>query len=361
MTPSSTCSSLTSLESDSPTLTLKKPTILTSSPIDRKPVITPKKTSSFKTKTRSTPPYPTHDIKPSITGPPILSNRPSQPPKKAHKQLVLNSSPFPNFPHPTLLESQEVCKILSNLHGGTPQRPEKSSNQINPKLNINLGAAESCGEVSDILEALIRTILSQNTSTSNSNRAYSKILERYGKSNFEAIRKSGIKELTETIRVGGLAERKSKVIITLLNQIISKGDGTLSLEKLRSMSDEQVMQELVEFDGVGIKTAACVSMFCLGRDTFPVDTHVHRLSKSLGWVPPKATRDQTFFHLNLHLPNDLKYALHILLIRHGQGCRQCSPTSKGPPTSKEPTKKSKKKPAEKELECPLKSFMTDNS
>ncbi|EGG07935.1 uncharacterized protein MELLADRAFT_77474 [Melampsora larici-populina 98AG31] len=359
MSRSSTSSSLTSLESDPPSTTLKKPSISASSSTDQKPKITPPTSRSSKTKTRPPLPYPTPDIKPSISNTPLLSTQHAKPSKKTSKQIVLTSSPFPNFPHPTLFESQEVCKILSNLHGGTPKRPEKSSNQIspNPKIN-NLGTAESCGEVSNILEALIRTILSQNTSTSNSNRAYSKIIERYGNANFEDIRKSGIKELTETIRVGGLAERKSKVIITILNQIISKGDGILSLDKLRLMSDEQVMQELVEFDGVGIKTGACVSMFCLGRDTFPVDTHVHRLSKSLGWVPPKATRDQTFFHLNLQLPNDLKYALHILLIRHGQSCRQCSPTSKAPIN---PTNKSKKKIAGTELECPLTSFMTSKS
>ncbi|KAH9819629.1 DNA glycosylase [Melampsora americana] len=356
MSPSSSCSSLTSLESNPPTLKPEKSSVLTyPSSIDQKPYITSQETRSFKIKTRSSCPYSTPDIKPSITGTSKLSVRRSKPPKNAPKKFSLNSSPFPKFSHPTLLESQEVCNILSHLHGGTPKRPEKVTHQINLNLNLKSSIAQSCGEVSDILEALIRTILSQNTSTLNSNRAYSNIIERYGSFNFERIRKSGIEELKKTIRVGGLAERKSKVIIKVLNQIISKGDGTLSLDKLRSMSDEEVMQELVEFDGVGIKTGACVSMFCLGRDTFPVDTHVHRLSKSLGWVPSKSTRDQAFFHLNLHLPNDLKYALHILMIRHDQSCRQCSPASK------EPSKKPNKKVMDKEFECPLKRLMTSTS
>jgi len=30
----------------------------------------------------------------------------------------------------------------------------------------------------------------------------------------------------------------------------------------------------MEFDGVGPKTASCVLLFCLRRDSFAVDTHV---------------------------------------------------------------------------------------
>ena len=39
--------------------------------------------------------------------------------------------------------------------------------------------------------------------------------------------------------------------------------------------------------------ASCCSAFCIGNDEMAVDTHVWRLCKALGWVPEKATRDQT--------------------------------------------------------------------
>ena len=60
------------------------------------------------------------------------------------------------------------------------------------------------------------------------------------------------------------------------------------------------------YKGVGPKTAACVLMFCLGRFEFPVDTHVWRITKSLGWVPPKASREEAYEHLNQHIPDDIK-------------------------------------------------------
>ncbi len=60
------------------------------------------------------------------------------------------------------------------------------------------------------------------------------------------------------------------------------------------------------FKGVGKKTIACVLMFCLAREEFPVDTHVWRISKSLGWVPAKASRDAAYEHLNIRVPADVR-------------------------------------------------------
>jgi hypothetical protein len=102
--------------------------------------------------------------------------------------------------------------------------------------------------------------------------------------------------------------------------------GTLSLDHLHSPSvtDSEIINELLSFPGVGPKVATCVSMFCIGRQTMAVDTHVWRLSKMLGWVPEKATRDQTCYHLEEKLPGALKYPLHVLLIKHGKMCRHCS-------------------------------------
>ena len=39
---------------------------------------------------------------------------------------------------------------------------------------------------------------------------------------------------------------------------------------------------------------------------FPVDTHVWRITKRLGWVPQAASRDQTYDHLNERVPPSIK-------------------------------------------------------
>lgn len=93
-----------------------------------------------------------------------------------------------------------------------------------------------------------------------------------------------------------------------------------------AVSDEEAMKELVSYNGVGPKTASCVLLFCLGRASFPVDTHVFRLSKVLGWVPARADRVAAQAHLELRVPEELKYDLHVLMVGHGRRCVGCKST-----------------------------------
>ena len=46
-----------------------------------------------------------------------------------------------------------------------------------------------------------------------------------------------------------------------------------------------VFSELVKYKGVGPKTASCVLLFCLKRESFAVDTHIFRITKKIGWIP----------------------------------------------------------------------------
>lgn len=72
---------------------------------------------------------------------------------------------------------------------------------------------------------------------------------------------------------------------------------------LRHVDGERLV---CRFKGVGKKTIACVLMFCLEREEFPVDTHVWRISRALGWVPAKASRDDAYSHLNDRVPPDVR-------------------------------------------------------
>ena len=83
----------------------------------------------------------------------------------------------------------------------------------------------------------------------------------------------------------------------------------------------QSRAELCRFKGVGPKTASCVMLFELQRQDFPVDTHVWKIAIALGWVPKSASRDQTYEHLNEIVPDEIKYELHVLLVRHGKDYR----------------------------------------
>ena len=68
----------------------------------------------------------------------------------------------------------------------------------------------------------------------------------------------------------------------------------------------------------GPKTAACVLLFALERPALPVDTHVERVSKRLGLVPPKMPADKAHAALEATLQPDEVYAFHVDLIQHGR-------------------------------------------
>lgn len=239
-------------------------------------------------------------------------------PRKAKKAKFEPSDPYPDFPLPTPADARAVHSILSEAYPGHGLPPSQPSTK---------NAAATCGNVPNVIESLIGTILSQNTSGSNSTRAMDNLQSTFGQNNFTAIADAPYPDVVEAIRSGGLANKKAKTIQKLLASIKDKhGDYTLQHlaetgEKM--MGDDEIMQELISYDGVGPKTASCVLLFCLNRQSFAVDTHVFRLSKVLRWVPEKADRIKTQAHLEERIPGDLKYGLHVLMIRHGRSCSGC--------------------------------------
>ncbi|KAI1861813.1 hypothetical protein JX265_009316 [Neoarthrinium moseri] len=231
---------------------------------------------------------------------------------KAYTQFS-NSSLFPDFQHPTPDECKLARRILAELHGDR-NRPEKITAPTN---------RAGCGDSASVLDALVRTILSQNTSDKNSTRAKLNMDKVYGGSDkWDAIVAGGQPKLQKTIESGGLSQSKSKVIIDILTQAKEKY-GEYSLNHLFEASNEDAMREMLGFQGVGPKTASCVLLFCLRRESFAVDTHVHRITGLLGWRPKDCSREEAHAHLDARVPDEDKYALHILIINHGKRCEEC--------------------------------------
>lgn len=179
----------------------------------------------------------------------------------------------------------------------------------------------------DLLDELIGTILSQNTTDKNSSRAFESLKTLFP--TWEHVLSAPTKKLANAIKIGGLANIKAKRIKAILAELHKK-NGRLSLSHLSEMSTQDAMNYLQSFKGVGFKTAACVLMFGLNRDLCPVDTHIHRILNRLGLLTTRHA-DETFLQLQVLIPSGKSYSLHINLIRHGKqvckaqspNCRQC--------------------------------------
>lgn len=175
----------------------------------------------------------------------------------------------------------------------------------------------------DLVGGLVRTILSQNTTDTNSLKAYLSLRERFpGWSDVEV---ADPRSIEAAIRSGGLARTKSRRIRRILKEI-RRSTGRLDLGFLKRMPTEDVIDYLTSLDGVGLKTAACVVLFDLGRDVMPVDTHVHRVVGRLGVVGRPGSRDATYLSLRDVVPEGLGLSLHVNMIRLGRAfCRPRNP------------------------------------
>ena len=162
---------------------------------------------------------------------------------------------------------------------------------------------------------LVSTILSQNTNDVNRDVAFDRLRERFP--TWAQVRDADEADIIDAIRPAGLANQKGPRIQKAL-QIITEERGKLSLDFLADMPLDEAKAWLTSIQGVGPKTAAIVLLFSLGRPAFPVDTHVHRVSKRLGLIGPRVSREKAHDLLaDLVNPDDY-YAFHLNLIRHGR-------------------------------------------
>jgi endonuclease-3 len=167
----------------------------------------------------------------------------------------------------------------------------------------------------DPVSELVSTILSQNTNDVNRDVAFDRLIARFP--TWEQVRDAGSEEIIEAIRPAGLANQKGPRIQEAL-RIITQEQGEMTLDFLADWPVEQAKAWLSSINGVGPKTAAIVLLFSLGRPAFPVDTHVHRVTKRLGLIGPRTSRERAHVDLEALVPAEDYYAFHLNLIRHGR-------------------------------------------
>jgi endonuclease-3 len=167
----------------------------------------------------------------------------------------------------------------------------------------------------DPVASLVSTILSQNTNDVNRDRAFERMRERLP--TWEAVRDAPLEELIDAVRPAGLAPTKAPRIQEALRRITTER-GEINLDFLADLPVEEARAWLLSIPGVGPKTAAIVLLFALGMPAFPVDTHVHRLSRRLGLIPEKTSREKAHDLLEALVPLEIYYVFHLNLIAHGR-------------------------------------------
>jgi endonuclease-3 len=191
-----------------------------------------------------------------------------------------------------MMDIEQILKLLTKEYGKRGWRPRQSP-----------------------IAVLIQTILSQNTSDRNSERAFQHLLASF--SGWEEIADAGVGQICEAIKAGGLGAVKARYIKQALEEI-RRRQGGFELDFLRNLPVDEARDWLRQLPGVGMKTASVVLLFSLGMSALPVDTHVFRVAKRLGLIDSKVSVEKAHRLLEGLVPPQDTYKFHVLLIEHGR-------------------------------------------
>src|SRR5512134_1737365 len=165
------------------------------------------------------------------------------------------------------------------------------------------------------MDELVSTILSQNTNDTNRDRAFEALRAKFR--TWEEVRDADPVDVINAIRPAGLANQKGPRIQQVL-RAITEERGNLDLSFLGDVPVDEARSWLMQFNGVGPKTAAIVLCFSLGKSAFPVDTHIYRVTGRIGLRPERMTVEQAHPHLESLFPPETYYPAHLNIIRLGR-------------------------------------------
>ena len=126
-------------------------------------------------------------------------------------------------------------------------------------------------------------------------------------SNPESMATVPVEEIKAIIRPCGLSPRKSAAISELSQILIDQHGGQVPAD----------FEALEALPGVGHKTASVVMAQAFGVPAFPVDTHIHRLSKRWRLSPGKNVVE-TERYLKRLFPMEKWNKLHLQIIFYGR-------------------------------------------
>ena len=164
-------------------------------------------------------------------------------------------------------------------------------------------------------DVLVRIVISQNTSDVNTDRAFARLSEKFDVSP-KTISMAKISELEDCLEIGGLYKQKSKRLKKIAQKLVEDFGG--DLEFLGDLPVEEARKFLLNFEGVGEKTADVLLSFYFDKPKIAIDTHVFRVAKRLGYEGKGSKYSEIQSKLEAEIPEEKRLEAHLLLITHGR-------------------------------------------
>jgi endonuclease III len=157
----------------------------------------------------------------------------------------------------------------------------------------------------NIYQLLVAVVLSAQATDLGVNKATRALFAEVDRP--QAMIELGEDGLKTHIKTIGLFNAKAKNVIALSQILVDHYGGTVPAER----------EQLIALPGVGRKTANVVLNVALGAETFPVDTHVFRVSNRTGLAKGK-TPEKVEVILERQTPAPFRVQAHHWLILHGR-------------------------------------------
>ncbi len=155
------------------------------------------------------------------------------------------------------------------------------------------------------LELLVSVILSAQCTDRRVNLVTPALFHRYPTA--KSYARAKVSELEGLIKSCGLYRSKARNLIAAAKVLVERHQGEIP----------ETREELEALPGVGHKTAGVVCIHLGTEDAFPVDTHIRRLAKRLGFSRHD-NPDDVEMDLRALLPTNRWAKGHQLLIWHGR-------------------------------------------
>lgn len=157
-------------------------------------------------------------------------------------------------------------------------------------------------------KTLISTLLSSRTRDETTLKVSIKLFKKAP--NIKSLEKLSLNQISKLIYSVGFYKTKSKYLNTLAKILLDKCGGEIPKTRV----------ELTSLPGVGRKTANLVLNRAFNIPAIAVDTHVHRIMNTLGWINTK-TPIETEIRLNSLLPKKYWSETNKLFVSIGQQYR----------------------------------------
>jgi endonuclease III related protein len=166
-------------------------------------------------------------------------------------------------------------------------------------------------------EMMVGSILVQNTSWKNVERAISNLREA-DLLDPQALHEVPEDELEDLIRPAGYYRVKSRRLRSLIDFLVERYDG--SIEAMFRTPLDELRQQLLSIHGVGPETADSILLYAGSLPSFVVDAYTHRILSRHGWIDMESDYHQIQEYFHDHLPADAAMfnEYHALLVNLGK-------------------------------------------